>query len=92
MLFYIVPLILCLIGYAYKTYLEYKRDLAREEDISFYVTKLTVGCIVIRVVVSVLPIINITALVFDLYQPKIENMWNGLVRLMDKPLVKGNSK
>lgn len=91
LLVYVLPTILCLIGYTYKTYQDYKRDKGRE-NLDYYIVKLTWGDIVLRLVASFMPVINIFALIVDLYTPGLLKLWEKLTYYYNKPVINNNNK
>lgn len=86
---YFIPLVLCLIGYSFRTIDDYKRDSLRDFPLQHYVNKLTWGTIIFRLVISLLPVINILALIVDLSSTMLQKIYNRVCTILDKPIVKG---
>jgi hypothetical protein len=58
------PMIVCLTVYAFRFIGAYKRDLAKCQDTN-YSPELTVGVVIRYFIISVMPCVNLFALVFD---------------------------
>lgn len=80
---YWIPLIICLTVYFFRFIGAYKEDLKLCTK-EYYTPKLTLGVIVWYVVISVIPCINLFALVFDCASSAFR--WFG--RALDFPLVR----
>ena len=80
---YWVPLAVCIIVYVCRCAREYRQDV-KDCATLYYTPKLTVGIIIWRVILAVLPGINIFALVFDCAGAVFH--WIG--RVFDMPLVR----
>lgn len=91
LIFYVLPAVVCIVTYSYVTYKEYKRDISREEDLDFYVNKLTWGDIILRLTVSLIPLINIFA-ILHIYADKIGSILDKTGNILSKPVVKNNKK
>lgn len=87
---YVLPAMICILSFGYVTYKEYKRDLGREKHLDFYVNKLTWGDIVLRLTVSLIPLINMFA-ILHIYADKIGSMFDKSCNILSKPVV-SNSK
>ena len=81
-------MLLCLIGYTIKSIKDYKRDVSRKESIDYYINKLTWGTILLRLIVSVLPLLNILALTIDLLRDWLEKWWDVIGKFLSRPIVK----
>lgn len=73
------------------TYKEYKRDISRERDLDFYVNKLTWGDIILRLTVSLIPVLNVFA-IFHIYGDKIGYIFDKSCNILSKPVVNNNKK
>lgn len=83
---YWMPLALCLYGYTVRTYRDYRKDLAaREKD--YYFPELTVGLIVGRLVLAVVPVGNLFAAVFNVAPEVFGDFFRWLGKALDIPLV-----
>ena len=80
---YWVPLFICLTVYLFRLIGMYKEDLSKCEK-EFYTPQLTLGLIVWSVSVSIIPAINLFALVFDCGS----SVFKWLGQFLDIPLVK----
>lgn len=82
-----LPLSLCCYGYTVKTWLEYQSDVKNRDGIDTYYPDLTIGVIIGRALVSIIPIANLWAAVFDV-APKVFNQFFKLIgRVFNQPLV-----
>lgn len=95
-LLYYVPLLLCVYGYAIRTWRNYQKDVqARElaeaiDDVTrrphYYPTD-TIGTIIGRGLVTVIPVANLFAATFDV-GPKVFSSFFGWIRdVVDQPIV-----
>jgi len=91
LVFYVLPAIICILSFGYVTYKEYKRDISRERDLDFYVNKLTWGDIILRITVSLIPLINIFA-ILHIYADKIGSILDKTGNILSKPVVINNKK
>lgn len=91
LVFYVLPAVVCIVSYGYGTYKEYKRDISRERDLDFYVNKLTWGDIILRLTVSLIPLINIFA-ILHIYADKIGSILDKTGNILSKPVVINNKK
>lgn len=82
---YWVPLLICLIVYAFQFVHYYKLDVHNSKE-KYYNPKLTVGSIVGHLFVAVCPGLNIFAAVFDCLGP----LFSFFEKVFNKPLVKHN--
>lgn len=85
---YWVPLSFCVYGYTARTIKRYVSDKKeRETPGAFYYPRETVGCLIGRALVTILPIANLWAALFDL-APKIFSEFFTLIgKIFDQPLV-----
>lgn len=83
---YWLPLALCLYGYTVRTFRDYRKDVAaREKD--YYHPELTIGLIVGRLVMAVLPIGNLFAAVFNVAPEVFGDFFRWVGKALDIPLV-----
>jgi Ca2+/H+ antiporter len=93
MLLYWLPLAFCLVGYTLRCWQDVRHDLQKRQEaeekqkLAYYQPSITVGTILGRAVVSVVPVANITAGVFDLAPRLFGDFFNWLGRVFDFPLV-----
>lgn len=92
-LLYWVFVLICLTGYSYKTYLAFKKDLARRalessgdmKKFDFYTPKLTYGKVLGRIFVAFVPVVNIWCAVFDISVLRIA--FSTVFSMLAKPVV-----
>lgn len=87
MALYWLPLAFCLVGYTMKCWSDYRHDLAKRAE-RFYSPTITVGTIIGRAFLSVTPVANIFAGVFDVAPKVFGDFLSWIGRVFDKPLVK----
>jgi len=83
---YWIPAIICLSVYVFRFVEMYKKDLSKCND-KHYTPSLTLGVIVWYLSISVIPAINLFAMVFDC----ASSVFKWLGRVLDIPLVKSRS-
>jgi uncharacterized membrane protein len=87
--FYVVPAVLCLIGYFFRTIKKVKEDQLRQlEHGDWYLPEETIGTVLGRIIISLIPGLNIVALLVDLFQETFEKIIPAIKRFVSIPLVK----
>ncbi len=92
-LLYWLPLIVCTVGYIARTYNNYQKDLkARAAWVEhptekYYTPTDTVGTLIGRGIVSIIPVANLIAAVFDVAPRLLGNFFKMLGDIFDQPLV-----
>jgi hypothetical protein len=84
---YWIPMVLCLIGYTGRTW---KQVYALNHS-ERYVPPLTVGLLVGRLLCSILPIVNIVALVFSLSSGMFKSVFWFIDKVMSYEIVKNKT-
>jgi hypothetical protein len=87
---YWAPLAFCAVFYTARTaggYMEDKRNRAKASSGSYYHPRETVGRILGRALVTVLPVANLWAALFDLSPKVFARIFDALARIFDQPLV-----
>ena len=90
---YWLPMVLCFIGYTGRTWYQVQ-ELKRSKDNKFdypRVPPLTVGSLVGRVLLSVIPIVNIIALVFGLSYDMVNKAGTWIGNILSFELVKNRT-
>jgi hypothetical protein len=88
LLLYWLPLTFCAFGYLLRTHRNYCKDkLARETPGAYYSPTDRLGTLIGRGMVSVIPIGNLLAAVFDLAPEVFARLFERLEKLFDIPLV-----
>lgn len=89
LLLFWVPLSLCVFGYTLRTASDYMTDKAERdgEDSTWYTPSLTIGIIVGRALVSIIPIANIWAALFDIAPKLFSKFFSFLGSTFDIALV-----
>lgn len=84
-----LPAVLCLVGYFFRTIRKVKEDKARREEYGeWYVPEETIGTILGRIIISLIPTANIFALVLDLFQEAFEKIVPFIKRFINIPLIR----
>lgn len=84
---YWLPLSLCAYGYTVRTWMNYQADVAARSSEVIYIPTDTIGTVVGRGLVSVLPVANIWAASFDVAPRLFSSFFGWLGRVFDQPLV-----
>lgn len=87
-LLYWMPASLCAYGYTVRTWLNYQKDLKeRNEKQSNYYPTDTVGDLIGRGIVAVVPVANLWAATFDVAPKMFASLFKWIGRVFDAPLV-----
>lgn len=87
-----VPLAFCLVGYTLRTAKNYRKDVAKRLSDGFYHPTDTIGTLIGRALVSVIPVANIWAAMFDLAPEVFSGLFKWLGKVFDQPLVPDNER
>ena len=97
-LLYWVPLSFCAYGYTIRTWVNYQKDVAtRDAEIMqlakppvhtvFYRPTDTVGTLIGRALITIIPVANLWAAVFDIAPKVFGSLFKWIGRVFDQPLV-----
>lgn len=86
-LVYWVPLLLCLIGYTIRTWVNYRKDVIARELDQYYVPTDKIGTLIGRVLVTITPAVNLFVLFFDLAPRFFGNFFVWIERVFNTPVV-----
>jgi len=87
LLLYWLPLGVCAVGYVVRTWRNVRKDLkSRDAGGAYYPTD-TIGTLIGRGVVSVIPVANLCAAAFDLAPELLDRFFKWVGRVFDQPLV-----
>ncbi|GAB3744980.1 hypothetical protein [Lysobacter olei] len=95
---YWMPLALCAYGYLVRSISMYRADLAdraeaaRKPTVGFYYPKITIGTLVGYAFVSVVPVANLFAAIFDVAPKLFAQLFDWCGRVLDIPLVPKKAK
>lgn len=84
---YWLPLGICCVGYIIRTWRNYRKDRRARDTEKYYTPTDTVGTLIGRGVVSVVPIANLYVAAFDLAPEMLGRFIERLGRIFDQPLV-----
>lgn len=85
---YWVPLLFCIVGYTIRTGKNYRIDIKeRESSPKSYCPTDTIGTLIGRAIVSIIPIANLWAAIFSLAPDFFGDLFNYIEKVFDKPLV-----
>lgn len=87
LLLYWLPLAVCLIGYVVRTWRNYQKDIKARAADSIYTPTDTIGTLIGRALVSVVPVANLWASVFDLGPKIFGRFFKWIGNVFDQPLV-----
>ena len=80
---YFIPMIICFINYGIDIIKSYRSDIIKRKTAGFYVPFLTKGDIILSILLSIIPVVNIFVFFIDIFYPLIEY----LINKFDGPLV-----
>ena len=86
-LLYWLPLAICVVGYTLRTARDYRKDSADRDSEKYYFPTLTLGTIIGRAIVSLIPVANLWAASFDVGYDMLRGFFSWIGRLFDQPLV-----
>jgi len=86
-LLYWLPLSICIFGFTVRTHRNIQKDLESSKSDKYYFPKETVGTIIGRVLISILPIANLWAAMFDLSPHIFKEFFDWIGRVFDMPIV-----
>lgn len=84
---YVVPTVLCVIGYSIRTAKDVIHDLKNKNE-TYYYPKTTVGTIIGRFGLSVIPVINIFVFFMDLAYDWVDKAARLTDRVLNTPVVR----
>jgi hypothetical protein len=88
---YWIPLAMCFLGYVLQTIKDYKADYVSHTS-NYYNPKLTIGVLVGRLLITILPVFNLFTAVFKQLPMLIGNFLDFLDQTLNIPLIKANPK
>lgn len=86
-LFYGLPGVLCIYGYTIRTWKNYQKDTEARESDKYYMPTDTIGTLLGRGLVSIVPVANLLAATFDIGPKLFANFFKWIGRVFDQPLV-----
>jgi hypothetical protein len=86
LLFY-APMLLCLYGYAVETWQDFQKDKADRDSAKYYVPSLTVGVILGRALLTIIPVANLFAAIFSVGPKVFGDFFRFIGRVFDQPIV-----
>jgi len=87
LLLYWLPLAFCVYGYTARTWVNYRKDRAKRDGDGYYVPTDTVGDVLGRALMVVIPFANLLAAAFDLGPEVFGRFFAALARVFNQPLV-----
>ena len=84
---YWLPLAVCVVGYFARTWRNFRKDRHERDTASYYRPTDTVGTLIGRGIVSVVPIANLLAAAFDLAPEMLGKFIDKIAKVFDQPLV-----
>lgn len=103
-LLYWVPASLCAFGYTVRTFANYQRDVSKRAEVAlisedpssresrYYSPTDTIGALVGRAIVTIIPVANLWAATFDVAPSLFGRFFSYLGRVLNQPLVPSNSR
>lgn len=84
---YWLPLAICCVGYVIRTWRNYRKDRKARDADKYYSPTDTVGTLIGRGIVSVVPIANLCAAAFDLAPEMLGRFIERIGKIFNQPLV-----
>lgn len=84
---YWVPLSFCAGGYTVRTWINYQKDVNTRKSEDYYSPTDTIGTLIGRALVSLLPIANLWATAFDVAPEVFKSFFKWIGSVFDIPLV-----
>lgn len=85
---YWIPMATCAVGYIIRTARDIQKDrVTRAEYPTIYIPTITIGTLIGRGIVSIIPIANFCAALFDVFPGIIKGFFRILGDIFDQPLV-----
>lgn len=84
---YWFPLAICSVGYTVRTWRNFRKDRKERETDKHYSPTDTVGTLIGRGIVSIVPIANLCAATFDLAPEMLGSFIERIGKIFDQPLV-----
>jgi hypothetical protein len=98
-LLYWLPLVICVVGYTLRTVKEFHDDIDKRQEVELsnmqhrgYYPTLTVGHILGRALLTVIPVANLWAGMFDVGYDMLRGFFRWIGRVFDQPLVPKRDK
>ena len=88
---YWVPMIICLVGYLFDFVKDYQTDAKNYQE-SYYDPKLTIGSILGRLIVSVMPVLNLGMALFKHMGNIIKKILLVCEKALNIPIIRHNPK
>lgn len=85
---YYLPAAINLCGYSAQFVFEYKYDKKRLEAGTYHTPNLTIGWVLFRILLIVVPLINVVAAVFDILPTFFGDLPAAIKRVLDTPIVR----
>lgn len=89
---YWAPLSLCAFGYTVRSWRNYQKDMEKRAKEEHYYPSETLGDLIGRALVTVLPIANLWAALFDMAPEVFGRFFNWIGRVFSQPLVPKRTK
>lgn len=83
---YWLPLAVCAVGYVVRTWKNFRDDRAKRTE-KYYTPTDTIGTLIGRGIISVVPVANLCAAAFDLAPDMLSGFINRLAKIFNQPLV-----
>lgn len=84
---YWLPVLICAFGYTIRTAKNFMKDKAAREKDSYYYPTDTIGTLIGRAFVSIIPVANLWAALFDISPQFFGNFFRWIGKVFNQPLV-----
>jgi len=89
---YWIPFLFCVYGFTIRSIKEYKKDIKNRVKYNTYCPTITIGDIMCRIFWSIIPILNILNVIFNLAPEIFSDIFTLIHKFFDIPLVPEKEK
>lgn len=84
---YIIPALFCLFDFSLLSINDYFSDKKNRDKAKYYIPTLTVGVILMRIIASIIPFVNIAIFFFECFPRMAYKLFNIMNKFFNIPLV-----
>jgi hypothetical protein len=89
---YWIPLFFCAYGYTVRTWINYQKDVLDRSIDKYYYPTDTIGDLIGRGLITIMPVGNLLAAIFDVAPRLFESFFRALKKIFTQPLVPKKEK
>ena len=96
-LLYWLPVLVCFIGYSFRTHKEIKEDIEKRDGVEaakrigqsgYYYPTVTIGTFIGRGIATLLPVVNLWAAVFDVGYELLSGFFSMICKFFNQPVIR----